>query len=56
MIFVGDIAHPFQTTPDWGRMAFPWSDASIIANLEGIILKEEPSIHVNDHPPIANFD
>lgn len=48
MIFVGDIAHPFQTTPDWGGMAFPWGEAPIIANLEGVILDSNPSIHLKD--------
>lgn len=35
MIFLGDIAHPFEEPPVWASMAMPWSSQPVVVNLEG---------------------
>lgn len=38
MIFLGDVAHPFDSEPVWEGLTVPWArDAIVVANLEGAI-------------------
>lgn len=38
MIFLGDVAHPFDNAPLWEGLNVPWArDAAVVANLEGAI-------------------
>lgn len=44
MIFIGDIAHPFNTPPAWSDNEWPWSSGqSVIGNLEGAFVGENSS-------------
>lgn len=41
MIFLGDIAHPFDESPSWAQNQWPWAMSQpIIANLEGALVKK----------------
>ncbi|MBK8507136.1 MAG: CapA family protein [Candidatus Competibacteraceae bacterium] len=40
MIFLGDIAHPFTSTPYWVNMSLPWKSQAVIINLEGSLVKD----------------
>ena len=39
MIFVGDIAHPWDEAPIWMRGPFPWTAQAVVGNLEGSIVR-----------------
>ena len=37
MIFLGDIAHPFEESPEWANSSPPWRRQPVIVNLEGAL-------------------
>jgi len=38
MIFLGDIAHPFDKSPIWAEMVCPWRKQPLVINLEGSLV------------------
>jgi len=40
MIFVGDIAHPFENPPMWSKMEKPWEKQAATVNLEGALVSD----------------
>lgn len=43
MVFLGDIAHPYNAAPKWRIMSAPWSNQAVVANLEGpIVARAQP--------------
>lgn len=43
MIFVGDIAHPFQAPPKWFEESPPWRPQPVVVNLEGALVSSSIS-------------
>lgn len=40
MIFVGDIAHPFDRPPKWESSSWPWPQQASVGNLEGALVSD----------------
>lgn len=40
MIFLGDVAHPFNKPPIWTNMDLPWKQQPAVANLEGALISD----------------
>lgn len=58
MIFLRDIAHPFDSAPAWVGQPFPWAAQPLVVNLEGPVvpvsanLQSQPVVY--NHPSILN--
>ena len=44
MIFLGDIAHPFDSAPTWVGQPFPWAAQPAVVNLEGPVVLDSANL------------
>lgn len=54
MIFLGDIAHPFQTPPKWFKKSLPWRPQPVVVNLEGALVSSSISEHLLERRVLFN--